>query len=220
MQKVRVVTVSYMMTVVLGAGLLWAACHPPQRATSSARPPAVQMARVTRISATCVTETQIRSWSGSAVIVGPSSLVTAEHVVNCAGTLLATAIGEDGAPAIILVEATAPQLDMAAVSTLVPAWPGARGVVVGPPPELGAEVCLVSATPLNMRQCGRVNGASGQIFEHDAFVEPGNSGGGVYDLAGRLVGIISTYRICSAGGLGQVCGGGFGLMSEAPWLTK
>jgi hypothetical protein len=75
--------------------------------------------------------------------------------------------------------------------------------VYGPPPPLGAEVCEAPAKPARKHRCGEVEPPRGGFESSTMIVEPGNSGSGVYDAYGHLVGIAVHMTFC---GNGQICG--------------
>lgn len=203
--------------------MLWAACFPRPAVRSPRLTPAEQLGRATAIQVICVDATgNVSQWAGSAVVIGPSTLITAHHVVDCdMGAIFAMA--EDGTAVALDVEATAPAYDVAraVVADGAVAWPSAGTVGLGPIPGVGDAVCLAPRLPSHIRRCGQVGAVSTHSIAHDAFTEPGNSGGGVWDAEGRLAGIITTYSRCrGAGGAGQVCGGGFAPLAAIPWVTR
>lgn len=80
---------------------------------------------------------------------------------------------------------------------------------------VGQRVCIVTAAPNRDRRCGEVEDVIRKRAAHDIAistpVEPGNSGAGVYDQQGRLVGIVTQRRALengqSVGGLMSGLGG-------------
>ena len=88
--------------------------------------------------------------------------------------------------------------------------------MVGERPAIGAEVCLVPVVPARGPQCGKVDSFDsipGDVF-HQATTKPGNSGSGVYDADGRLVGIVTHYRRPPAQG------GAFSSLADRRWLLE
>lgn len=203
--------------------MLWAACFPRPAVRGPRLTPTAQLARATAIQVICVDQQgHVSQWGGSAVVIGPSTLLTANHVVDCDMGVIA-AYGEDGSAVILDVEATAPAYDVAraVVADGSIAWPSAGPVALGPIPSVDDEVCLAPRIPSHIRRCGKVGAVNQYRVEHSVFTEPGNSGGGVWDAEGRLAGIIVTYSRCrGAGGAGQVCGGGFAPLAAIPWVTR
>lgn len=141
---------------------------------------------------------------GSGVLLTGSTLVTALHVVNCAvvpaGYLLAPGITS---PVGIVVTTARGELRLARVTAISVDRDQARlelgeeiPDVVPPridaPPESG-DVCVVSASPSRSRSCGPVHVDPDVRIdvrvETLARVVHGNSGSGVYDEHGALIGI-------------------------------
>jgi S1-C subfamily serine protease len=181
-------------------------------------PPAAQLAGAVTVQAFCADG----GGTGSGVIVGPRHVLTAWHVARMAcpttyeaeihtpagETRRARLVGADRDADLALLELDRP------VAFSVP--------TVGPPPAIDDRVCMQANYPYAIRRCGLVGryhtdaelrAASKKDpryppdagdMSHDVTTEPGNSGAGVYDRQGRLVGIVTYYRRCSSG---QLCGG-------------
>jgi S1-C subfamily serine protease len=151
---------------------------------------------------------------GSGVVVSKYHVITAAHVVEGSAGCELPLVVEVGLGAekptayLMTIDVLDEESDLArliivglgAFDTIAP--------IIAPPPVLGGEVCLSSGVPSWTRRCGqtwpRGRDSAGDI-RHEVVTEPGNSGGGVYDRAGRLVGIVTHYRACPANG--QLCGG-------------
>lgn len=143
-------------------------------------------------------------FTGSGVIVGPDTVLTATHVVDCNGLVLVRDVVTD----VVFVAEVASNLDGDDIAQLY--VPGIRGpaVRIGKRPEPGDTVCAFVGNPNRWRVCGEVyveKGKEGEIL-FSGVVQPGNSGSGVYNSDGDLVGIISISLLCRNG---QFCGGGF-----------
>jgi hypothetical protein len=77
-------------------------------------------------------------------------------------------------------------------------WP-AFGVRFGVAPPLGTTVCAAPSRPVHVHKCGEVypyTKPPGDI-SFGIIVEPGNSGSGVYNEDGELVGIVTALRPCA-----------------------
>jgi S1-C subfamily serine protease len=190
-----------------------AAFHPEPTTLS---PPEIRVERAAAValSSWCVEASGFArsNGAGSGVAVDRRRILTAYHVPRCDDS-------GGGTPAVIVTDSaggrhvgrlTEAQLnrDLAIVTTDddLPSWFAGE---VGPRPEEGGQVCLVTAVPSRERKCGEVqevNGDGSGDVQHDALTWPGNSGSAVYDARGRLIGIVSHLR---QGPNGQIIGGLF-----------
>lgn len=155
-----------------------------------------------RIGVICGTDV----WGGSGVLIDGDTIYTAYHVVECeqAEFKIAVKFSDGSIDYATLVEGSA-LVDLAEIR-LAKFRTGVTPPVIGPKPRLGDTVCLVVKVPDSARKCGEVQpyGDYPGNLEHTAITEHGNSGGGVYDSAGRLVAIVTHLRLCETG---QICGG-------------
>ena len=216
---------------LLGASLLLSVCvgcaSTPPPAPGSPRGDRVfeaheQDAAAVKISVGCKSPLGAE-WGqiGSGVVIGPHHVLTAMHVLVCEGgeTISATVIqGETKLEA--KVEAVAPGADIARLEF--------EGTVsmrryprVGTPRAAGW-VCLSAAHPKVERKCGRTSTVSGAI-RHSAIVVPGNSGSGLYDDRGYLVGIAVRWVGCRADSWpddkpSEPCGGISASLGARRWL--
>jgi hypothetical protein len=131
--------------------------------------------------------------TGSGVVVDAGILVTSCHVAN-AGAKLSVKLGEVVLPATILVAdevfdlcrltvsgMRAPALALAGVDTL---RTGQRVYAIGAPQ--GLELTISEGIVSALRKVD-----DGTIIQTTAPISPGSSGGGLFDLSGRLVGIMT-----------------------------
>lgn len=136
---------------------------------------------------------------GSAVIVSEYRAITAAHVLGCTvnGAMLKLA---DGREVQVKIEAVSEKLDAARLVADQPL--GTLPVEVGRAVE-GDIVCITTRWPKASRRCGEVRRAElDSLIEilHAATTEPGNSGSGLYDRRGRLVGIATRKVNLAIGG--------------------
>lgn len=156
---------------------------------------------------------------GTGVRVGGNTILTAAHVVSCVPMIImvATLDGHasmatvDGRMTADVARLSAPYLDPVA-----PARIGTHA--------LGDRLCILSALPEFGRRCGdswpdfkdSVVGA----IHIDAVAEHGNSGGGVWNERGELVGILVHLRYCQGTDEnGQICTGAATSLIERLWIA-
>lgn len=202
-----------------GPGCCTSESPPVAPVAGDGRSPAAQARAAAEVHHACVSEDgRVSLGFGSGVLVDETLVLTAGHVVKC-----------DAKESAIIVKFPEPVGDRAArvsvvdhdgdiaVLTLEEAVKLAPAKV-GRRPRVDQRICLVTGIPSRERRCGDV-----QRWEeppgdtrHDAVTEPGNSGSGVYDGAGRLVGIVTHYVTCRNG---QICGGLFTALEGRPWAV-
>lgn len=184
----------------------------------SRTPDGQAMTAVEVVSACPVQDGRLVVSFGSGVIVSPRVALTAAHVVRCNGDTHAAIVvrypgGEVKARAVLLdLDGDVARLELAGPLRVEPAR-------IGPPPDIDDRVCLVASVPARGRRCGVVEryAAPPGNVRHDALTLPGNSGSGVYDEAGRLVGIVTHYSRCPNG---QFCGGAFTSLEGRAWMFR
>jgi hypothetical protein len=157
---------------------------------------------------------------GSGVVMGPREVLTAAHVASCPEGFRHTALTVTTASGRVVsgqLERADASRDIAVVRLWedVPAAPLALG-----PASPGQDVCYEAAWPQRVRHCGKVSKIRDQRVEQGADVDVwlqwskpedavvgGNSGSGVYDMSGRLVGLatnggydeLSSFAVAVAG---------------------
>jgi S1-C subfamily serine protease len=203
-------------TIVLSIGC----CGPGLRAATprsgEARTPAEQASAAATVTTICVLpDGRMGMGAGSAVLVSDRVALTAAHVIDCPAESQRTVVLEfPGNARKVEVTVVDFEGDIARLTLAEPiAGPDAQ---VGPMPEIDDRICLVTAVPTRERRCGDVQSYStppGNV-RHGAITSPGNSGSGVYDARGRLVGIVTHFVTCSNG---QFCGGAFTSLEGRPW---
>lgn len=147
---------------------------------------------------------------GSGVVTSKHTILTARHVASLedalAGCVFTVTVA--GGKAVFAVPNREwKERDVSELVTVdeLPYHP----VTLGPVPSPGETACVVTAIPGARRKCGDVayyrSEPPGDV-NIEVVIEPGNSGSGVYDKRGRLVGIVTHLRSCRNG---QWCGGKF-----------
>jgi putative serine protease PepD len=175
--------------------------------------------------------------SGSGIIISSDGeILTNNHVVAVAGQGGEMSVSfNDGSAKKATVVGTDPLTDLAVikaqgVSGLHPATlgrstqvaVGENVVAIGSPFGLEATVTSGIVSALNRPvSVGSETGQSGQdttypAIQTDAAINPGNSGGPLVDLNGDVVGINSSIRTASSGGLDSSSGGSIGLGFAIP----
>ena len=162
-----------------------------------------QRAATVAIHVICAAESgQISRWRGSGVIVDETTVLTAYHVADCPGDSMIAVETLRG----IMVMAALGNFDEASdVASLIlfESIPG-HSATIAKPPGIGQVICAESAIPTRARKCGRVHwlapDPAQNDIRHDLHVVGGNSGSGVYDQRGMLIGIVTLRRTDRPGG--------------------
>ena len=161
-------------------------------------------------------QNQVESGAGSGVIISSDGyILTCAHVVDGASTITvtigdkdytATLVGEDTTSDIAVIKIDADGLTPATVGNSDSLKVGQSVMAVGNPlGELGGTVTGGKISALNrsvtIQGSSSVNTMS--LIQMDASVSPGNSGGGLFNMNGELVGIVNAKSSSSdAEGLG------------------
>ena len=189
------------------------ACAAAQRPGSVVRDHADQERAAVRLESFCIGEDPFAlgiRW-GSGVIVDDRHLLTARHVTACQAVPVIQATFVDGGRARLLVT----REDAAADLALLELVSSDRFAVVLPAPSLapfpavGDAACAATAYPARETNCGFVEALSAAPSSNvrvGCRVRFGNSGAGVYDVAGRLIGIVDTMDGENAAGVTALVG--------------
>lgn len=199
-------TTDLVLSLACASALAVSVCGGCYRGAVAARTsppdPALQAdmaARAVRVDFVCMdpdlTELSPMVLYGSGVVVDSDHVMTAEHVAHCpVGLGRAIVTTADERYVAVKLERASVVLDVALLVAVTP------GEFSGVPPlsiadELpgeGATVCMAAAVPKRVVNCGvvdRVGDFPPKNLHYTANSTYGNSGGGVYDKVGRLVGI-------------------------------
>ena len=161
-------------------------------------------------------QSQVESGAGSGVIISSDGyILTCAHVVSGASNITvsigdkdypATLVGEDTTSDIAVVKVDATGLTPATVGASDNLKVGESVMAVGNPlGELGGTVTsgIVSALNRSVSIQGSSSVNTMSLIQMDASVSPGNSGGGLFNMNGELVGIVNAKSSDSdAEGLG------------------
>ena len=161
-------------------------------------------------------QNQVESGAGSGVIISSDGyILTCAHVVSGASNITvsigdkdypATLVGEDTTSDIAVVKVDATGLTPATVGNSDNLKVGESVMAVGNPlGELGGTVTsgIVSALNRSVSIQGSSSVNTMSLIQMDASVSPGNSGGGLFNMNGELVGIVNAKSSDSdAEGLG------------------
>ena len=161
-------------------------------------------------------QNQVESGAGSGVIISSDGyILTCAHVVDGASTITvtigdkdytATLVGEDTTSDIAVIKIDADGLTPATVGNSDSLKVGQSVMAVGNPlGELGGIVTggMISALNRSVTIQGSSSVNTMSLIQMDASVSPGNSGGGLFNMNGELVGIVNAKSSSSdAEGLG------------------
>ena len=161
-------------------------------------------------------QNQVESGAGSGVIISSDGyILTCAHVVDGASNITvtindkdytATLVGEDTTSDIAVIKIDANGLTPATVGDSDGLKVGQSVMAVGNPlGELGGTVTggMISALNRSVTIQGSSSANTMSLIQMDASVSPGNSGGGLFNMNGELVGIVNAKSSSSdAEGLG------------------
>ena len=161
-------------------------------------------------------QNQVESGAGSGVIISSDGyILTCAHVVDGASTITvtigdkdytATLVGEDTTSDIAVIKIDADGLTPATVGNSDSLKVGQSVMAVGNPlGELGGTVTggMISALNRSVTIQGTSSTNTMSLIQMDASVSPGNSGGGLFNMNGELIGIVNAKSSSSdAEGLG------------------
>ena len=161
-------------------------------------------------------QNQVESGAGSGVIISSDGyILTCAHVVDGASNITvtindkdytATLVGEDTTSDIAVIKIDADGLTPATVGNSDSLKVGQNVMAVGNPlGELGGTVTggMISALNRSVTIQGSSSVNTMSLIQMDASVSPGNSGGGLFNMNGELVGIVNAKSSSSdAEGLG------------------
>ena len=161
-------------------------------------------------------QNQVESGAGSGVVISSDGyILTCAHVVSGASNITvtigdtdypATVVGEDDTSDVAVLKIDATDLTPATVGNSDSLAVGESVLAVGNPlGELGGTVTSGIVSALNrsvsIQSSSSVNTMS--LIQMDASVSPGNSGGGLFNANGELIGIVNAKSSSSdAEGLG------------------
>ena len=150
-------------------------------------------------------QSQVESGAGSGVIISSDGyILTCAHVVDGASTITvtiddkdytATLVGEDTTSDVAVIKIDATGLTPATVGDSDNLKVGQSVMAVGNPlGELGGTVTggMISALNRSVTIQGTSSTNTMSLIQMDASVSPGNSGGGLFNMNGELIGIVNA----------------------------
>lgn len=200
------VRVALFLAIILG--ICWLCSCATLSAPSLERRPVDQYTSAVSIKVSCIGQNSAGAYfklhRGSGVLVTDSLVVTAAHVASCENgeQIFAMTVNAPGSDDEFTAEVDALYLkqDLARVRLMFKRFEGVRPIHIGPLPGLGEVVCAATAVPMWTYRCDRVQppigNDSSNSFVFGGMTSFGNSGSGVYDSQGRLVGIVVTAFMC------------------------
>jgi hypothetical protein len=171
----------------------------------SRRSPIEQHNAVVMIRTTCPDGNTHR---GSGVLVSEDRVLTANHVAQCdmlpgfglfADPVKLEVFLSDDVSSAATVELVVPKADMARLKLEKAVPEFFSDIEIGPPPVVGDRVCEVSAVPRMLYRCGEAQVARSGRIAFGFMTEFGNSGSGIYNSDGQLVGIVTNLVRCQDG---------------------
>ena len=161
-------------------------------------------------------QNQVESGAGSGVVISSDGyILTCAHVVSGASNITvtigdtdypATVVGEDDTSDVAVLKIDATDLTPATVGNSDSLAVGESVLAVGNPlGELGGTVTsgIVSALNRSVTIQGTSSTNTMSLIQMDASVSPGNSGGGLFNMNGELIGLVNAKSSSSdAEGLG------------------
>jgi serine protease Do len=161
-------------------------------------------------------QSQVESGAGSGVVISSDGyILTCAHVVSGASNITvtigdtdypATVVGEDDTSDVAVLKIDATDLTPATVGNSDSLAVGESVLAVGNPlGELGGTVTsgIVSALNRSVTIQGTSSTNTMSLIQMDASVSPGNSGGGLFNMNGELIGLVNAKSSSSdAEGLG------------------
>lgn len=157
------------------------------------RTPAAQKSHAVRVLVRC--KAKNLQASGSGVIVSPTQILTATHVVEWCPDPELIAIPPGGFGRRMRVEMVSTLTDVARLRIADDgSFSDVRPLEIAAVVD-GSRVCAALADPYHQRRCGFVEDRRPDMDDDLTFsapIEPGNSGSGLYDSRGRLVGIVTA----------------------------
>jgi S1-C subfamily serine protease len=158
------------------------------------------------------------SGQGSGVLIDKDRVLTAAHVVQVAERIFVQFSSEEMLSAKVI--ASDPSADLALIQLERAPMKGSAAVLGDSDAVAIGDPVFVVGAPLGMTRTlsvGHVSGrrtannlhggfSEGELLQTDASINPGNSGGPMFDMSGRVVGIVShiIFGEAGAGGLGFV----------------
>jgi S1-C subfamily serine protease len=192
--------------LTLLAGLLIANSGCAYSSVLDGRAPMQRFEQAVQIQISCVEGTKAYRSFGTGVIVNSRTLFTAAHVgaLRPGAVCVWVAVMSHGRRYMVTPYVSIPKVDLASMRSVEPFAP-TYPVTFGRP-AFAKHVCAATAFPMWMHRCGDVQTTEpppGDLA-HTIIVEPGNSGSGVYNDDGELIGVITHLTTCVNG---QICGG-------------
>lgn len=153
----------------------------------------------------------VESGAGSGVIIDADDgyIITCAHVIDGASTVNvtlkngekypATIIGSDNRTDIAIIQVDAEGLIAAEIGNSESLVVGQTSIAIGNPlGTLGGTVTSGIISALNREIT--IDGQSYSLLQTDASINPGNSGGGLFDIEGKLIGVVNAKSGGNGGG--------------------